>query len=117
MIPTQRLVRQPTRRWRSWRHTSRASERTSHSYRLVAALHIDIDQERRAVLERLADQVGGILHGLGALAFDAERTGEADEIDRRIVELHADEFVSLLGEAAQHDQALLEDAVAGVVED
>ena len=37
------------------------------SHRLIAALHVDIDQHRRAVLERLADQVGGVLHGRGAL--------------------------------------------------
>ena len=86
-------------------------------HRLIAALHVDIDQHRLAVLERLADQIGGVFHGRGALGFDAERAGQSDEIDRRVVELHADEFVGLLGKPAQHHQALLQDAIAGVVED
>ena len=56
----------------------------SRSHRLEGRVEIDVDQQRRVGLDALRDQVGRLVHGLGALGRDAERAGEADEIDRRI---------------------------------
>src|SRR6266849_2096047 len=87
------------------------------SHRLERAVELHIDQHRHVIVERLADQVGRVVNRLGAFGRDAERTRQADEVDRRIEEFHPHISVDLLGVPAQPMEALLEDAIGRVVED
>src|ERR1043166_1138040 len=64
------------------------------------AVELDFDQRGAAALEALADQVGRVVHGLRPLRRGAEGARETDEIDCRIVELHADISVDLRGMSA-----------------
>src|SRR6266545_4061766 len=89
----------------------------SRSHRLERAIDLDVDEHRTAVLQRMRDEIGGLMHGLGTLRHNAERTREGHKIDLGIEKLHADIAVGLLGEAAHGMQALLEDAIRAVVED
>src|SRR2546430_10324057 len=84
---------------------------------LEAPVELHIDQHRAVALESLCEEVGRILNRLRALRHDAERAGEADEIDRRIEQLHANIAVDLHGMPMHGMQALLENAIRGVVED
>src|SRR5690242_15726690 len=75
-----------------------------------------VDQRWAIARHGLGDQVGRLMHGPGPLARNAERAREPDEVDRRVVQLHADVTVELRRIAALRENALLEDAVGGVVE-
>src|SRR6266550_1381599 len=92
-----------------WRFIPGRKRKRSH--RLERAIELDVDQHRLAVLERLCDQIGGLVHCLGTFRRDAERTRKRDEVDPGIDKLHADVAVGLLGKATHRMQALLEDAI------
>src|SRR2546429_5316586 len=87
------------------------------SHRLERSVDLDVDERRAPILEGMGDEIGGLVHGLGALRGNAERARQRDEIDLGIEKLHADIAVGLLGEPAHGVQALLENAIGGVVED
>src|SRR6266536_2341764 len=87
------------------------------SHRLERPVDLDIDERRAPILEGMGDEISGLVHGLGALRGNAERARQRDEIDLGIEKLHADIAVGLLGEPAHGVQALLENAIGGVVED
>src|SRR3984893_2335794 len=87
------------------------------SHRLERPGDLDVDGGRAAILEGMGDEIGGLVHGLGALRGNAERARQRHEIDFGIDKLHADVAVGLLGEPAHGVQALLENAIGGVVED
>src|SRR5215813_967891 len=87
------------------------------SHRLERPVDLDVDQGGAAILEGMGDEIGGIVHGLGALRGNAERARQRHEIDLGIDKLHADIAVGLLGEPAHGVQALLENAIGAVVED
>src|SRR5438477_12916723 len=58
----------------------RSSDRSSD--RLEAPVELHIDQHRTVALEPLGEEVGRILNRLCVLRHDAERAGQADDIDR-----------------------------------
>src|SRR5262245_57719512 len=87
------------------------------SHRLERPVDLDVDEGGAAILESMRDEVGGLVHGLGALRANAERARKRDEIDLGIDKLHADIAVGLLGEPAHGVQALLENPIGAVVED
>src|SRR5579883_583557 len=53
------------------------------SHRLEVTVERDVDQQRRIALDALRHQIGRLVHRLGALGIDAERTRQPDKIDRR----------------------------------
>src|SRR5206468_4211031 len=74
----------------------------------------DVDQVRAAAREPAADRrtdVRGLVH---ARAGDAERAGQADEVDQRAVEVHRDVAVVLGREALERLRPLLENPVRRV---
>ena len=84
---------------------------------LEARVDPDVDQVGTAALEAASDGGADVGRLLDPLAGDAERPGQADEVDEGTVEVHADVDVVLGGEALQRVRALLEDPVGAVVQD
>ena len=74
-------------------------------------------KQRRAAGEALLHEIDRFGDAVGALGRDAQRARQADIIDLRIDQVHADEAVGLRRIAAHRVHALLQDAVGAVVED
>src|SRR5437773_7249789 len=87
------------------------------SHRLEGAIELDVDEHGLVGVECMGNEIGRLVHGLGALGCDTERARQRHEIDLGIKKLHADIAVGLLGKPAHAMQALLENAVGTVVED
>src|SRR5437868_1589782 len=88
------------------------------SHRLERAVELYVDQHGGArVLERRREKIGRLVHGPRAIGLYPERASKPHEIDLRIRELHSDIVVGLFRQTAHAVQALLENAVGGVVQD
>src|SRR6266436_4985998 len=65
------------------------------SHRLERPVDLHVDEGGAAILEGMGDEIGGLVHGLGALRGNAERARQRHEIDLGIDKLHADIAVEI----------------------
>lgn len=83
----------------------------------MVAIDRHIDQARLGRLNSVGKTLAKGRQGLNPLAAHAQRVGETDEIDRRIVEVHCRVAAGLLGAATQRAESLLQDAIGAIAED